>query len=595
MLISRNKLKAGILALASAFVISDPGAFAADVSQYFTGVGGYDPGVIDQTNLMQLKEYESKGREARREEERGKEQIESTRKLHAEIDKLPNKEVSFVLNSITFKNNTVFSEEELLELICDKIGQEVTINDLIQYSNMVTDYYQQAGYLSTIAYMPPQKVQDGNIEIVIMEGKYGNIEIVGNKWARDRYIKGQFLDDKQIKSDKVLNVKEIQNSLRDINSSGYMKGSVSLQDNEESAQYTDLTLEIKDRFPLDFDVRFDNQGRTGIGLNRVVLFAGTYNLTGLGDKLLSTTTIANGSIGQGVFYSAPIARNETKFNIGYSYSGTKISGGEFDYLNLEGKSHNFFTGFSRRLIQTENYKLYGDISFDARNTNTTFEANDTRYDLYGYRTRAFRANLSNIKDDFYGKWFVNLGASFGVPWFNQSTEFDDLLGNYHEYPTNKFIKLNTNAARLQVLPLRSMAIAQVGGQWSDRRLYPSEQMQIGGMSTVRGYQEGFFVRDQGLTGSLEIRTPVPFLNKMLPDKLQFIDDSIRLAAFTDFGIVSNVMTGEKADYLMSVGGGVILKMTKYLSGNVYMGIPIGNKPENSSNCRVHFMLTSNIL
>ncbi|GBF22686.1 hypothetical protein tpqmel_0090 [Candidatus Gastranaerophilus sp. (ex Termes propinquus)] len=591
MLTYKNVLRTGILALASAFVLSGTSVFATSA---YNNVGNFDAGVIDHTNLMQIKEYERKSRESRIDDERGSEQIENERKLRDEIDRLPNREVSFVLNSITFRNNTVFSEEELMELICDKIGREVTISDLIRYANSVTDFYQQAGYLSTIAYLPPQRVQDGNVEIIIMEGKYGNIEITGNKWARERYVKGQFVDDKNIKTDTVLNIKEIQESLREINASGYMKGSVTLEDNEESAQYTDITMEIKDRFPLALDLRFDNQGRTGVGLNRFTIFAGTYNLTGFGDRLISTTTIANGSIGQGIFYSAPIAKNETKFNVGYSYSGVNVDGSALiDNMRLNGKSHNFFTGFSRRLIKTENYKLYGDVSFDARNATTDWDLNGYKGRLSEYRTRAIRANLSNIKDDFYGKWFANIGTSVGVPFFNPSTEFDDYG---FEYPSNNFVKLNTNLARLQLLPWRSMAIAQVNGQWANHRLHGAEQFQAGGIATVRGYQEGFFLADQGLTASVELRTPVPFLSRILPEKLQFIDDSIRLAAFTDYGLVANAMApGTDPEYLLSVGGGLILKMTKYMSGNVYVGIPIGDKPEGASKCRVHFTITSNIL
>ena len=121
-------------------------------------------------------------------------------------------------------------------------------------------------------------------------------------------------------------------------------------------------------------------------------------------------------------------------------------------------------------------------------------------------------------------------------------------------------------------------------------------MQFGGISSIRGYQEGFLLADSGITGSAELRFPIPFLGMILPEKLKFIDDSIKLAGFYDVGWLSNSWSNyNNTSYMMSVGGGVILKLTKYLSGNVYVGVPIGHKPENSSNCRVHFTVTSNIL
>lgn len=585
---SFNVRKSGILSLLLCFLFCSP-AFAVGEAAQFQGVGNFDPGVIDQTNLIQLKEYDRKTRENMEEHERGREVIEMNKKMKEEVNKLPNKEISFTLNSIKFTGNTQYTEEQLMDLICEKIGQEVTINDLIGYANMVTEFYQQNGYISTVAYLPPQKVQDGNVEIVVMEGKYGKVEIEGNKWARDKFVKATYLKDKNIETDKVLNVADIQETLREMNASGYMRGQVSMQDNEESAQYTDLTLEMKDRFPIDFDFRFDNQGRDSVGLNRAVFFAGMYNLTGWGDKLLSTTTVARRSVGQGVFYSLPIGRHETKLNVGYSYSGTTM-GEEFKDLDIKGKSHNFFAGVSRRLVKTENYKLYGDVSLDMRNTKTTIKG----LDLYSYKTRALRVNLTNIKDDFYGKWFGNLGASVGLPFMGASDEYDDF--NYRWLPSNKFVKVNANVARLQILPLRSMAIVQVGGQWANQSMYPSEKMQFGGISSIRGYEEGFTIRDYGVTASVELRSHIPFFNRILPEKLKFIDDSIQWAAFYDAGWFGDVATDSYGpSYMMSAGGGLVVRLTKYLSGNVYIGVPIGDKPEGASNCRVHFTITSNIL
>lgn len=583
-----NNLKLSSIALAACFVFGGAAIAGPEGGIGFNPpVGNFDAGVIDQTNLRQIKDYEQKVRDDR-EKEHYEQDIEMNREMKDKMKDLPNKEVSFTLNSIHITGNTEYTEEQLMNLICQRVGEEVTINDLVGMANAITEFYQKNGYISTTAYLPPQKVEDGNVEIVVMEGKYGNITIEGNKWARKKYLNATFLKDKSIQEDKVLNVADIQESLREINATDYIKGAVALQDNENSEQYTDLTLNVKDRFPIDFDFRFDNQGRSTVGLNRFVIFAGMSNLTGFGDQLLSTTSIARSSIGQGVFYSVPIGRHETKLNLGYSYSGTELDRGPLKEFDVEGKSHNFYVDLSRRLVKTENYKLYGDIAFDLRNTETTLRG----YELYNYRTRSLKFNLTNVKDDFHGKWFANIGVAKGIDVFGAT---NDYMGVYNRHtPTNKMVKLNASVARLQVLPWRMMGIFSANGQWTNRNVWYSDKMQIGGISSVRGFEEGYFLRDYGATASLELRAPVPFLNK-LPDKLRFIDDSIRLAAFCDAGIFGDHARGVDSDFVMSVGGGLVLKMTRYLSGNVYIGVPIVNRPDEASSLRVHFMITSNIL
>lgn len=569
-------------------------AFGAETN-FNSPMGHYDSGIIDQSNLRQFKEYEIKAREERNNEHKGDEQIEMKKEMQQEVDKLPNKEVTFKLNSIKFDGYTAFTEEELMNLICEKIGQQVTVADVVGMANMVTDYYQQRGYISTIAYLPPQKVQDGNIHISIMEGKYGDISVTGNKWEKDSYLKNTYLTDKYIEEGKLLNVRDIQESLREINATGYMKGQVALTDNEEGAEFTNLELNIADRFPLDFDFRWDDMGTTTTGLNRAIFFAGMYNLTGFGDQLYSTTTLSRHSIGQGVFYSIPITKTkETKLNLGYSYSGAEV-GGEWKDLGIESKSHNFYGTISRRLVKTDNYKLYGDIGLDIRNTKTTFDA--APFANYEYKARTAKVNLTNIKDDFYGKTFFNVGTGVGLPMFDATDHgiYGDVSKHDKSQPNNNAVRVFANAARLQALPLRSTGIFQVGGQWANRSLLPSEKMSVGGMTTVRGYEESTFISDYGMTASAEVRFPVPFLRMMLPEKLHFIDDSIRLAAFYDMGWFGDVKSGDGSDVIMSTGGGLILKITKYLSGNIYIGVPIGNKPEDASGCRVHFILSSNIL
>ena len=587
----KSKLTITSITLATCLAISTNVSYAgpeAGTGVIPNGIGNFDAGVIDQTNLRQIKDYEQRVRNYK-EEEHVDEQIEMNKQMKEKLKDLPNKEVSFKLNSIHITGNTEYTEEQLMNLVCQRIGEEVTINDLIGMANTITEYYQRNGYISTTAYLPPQKVEDGNIELVVMEGKYGNITIEGNKWARKKYLSATYLKDKGIEEDKVLNVADIQESLREINALDYIKGAVALQDNEDSEQYTDLTLNVKDRFPIDFDFRFDNQGRASVGLNRFVIFAGMNNLTGFGDQILSTTSIARSSIGQGVFYSVPIGRHETKLNVGYSYSGTKLDKGELKDFDVKGKSHSFYVDLSRRLIKTENYKLYGDIAFDMRNTETTLKG----FELYGYRTRALKLNLTNIKDDMYGKWFANVGVAKGIDIFGAS---NDAYGVYTKHtPTNKMFKAQASIARMQVLPKRMMGIFTANGQWTNRNVWYSDKLQIGGISSVRGYEEGYFLRDYGVTGSVELRAPVPFLNR-LPEKLRFIDDSIRLAAFCDMGWFDDYgADASGSNFIMSAGGGLILKMTRYLSGNVYVGVPIINKPNEASSFRVHFMITSNIL
>lgn len=563
-------------------------AALADMNDVIRGLSGYDPGQLDNTNFIQSRIYE-----ARTKYEKSKDPAIIQEEIREKMELNNAKQVSFVLKDVKITGNTVYPEYVLRRYVDYLIGQKVTINDLIACANDITDYYQGKGYISTIAYLPEQKVQHGVVEIQILEGKYGNIEINAGKWERTSYLKKNYLIDRNIEPGKILNIKDVRNSLIDMNTEEYMKGSIAFSDNEESEEYADVTLSVKDRFPINFDLRFDNQGREAIGTERGVLYAGLHDVTGNGDTLMGTLAVTGRSLGAGGIYSLPIAKNETRLNLGYSYSFVEL---KQNFFNIKGKSHDMFVGVSRRLARGDNYKLYGDLTFDMRNTYLSSKyAFIDRY-LTDYKTRTLKGTLTDIIDDDYGKWLVGTAVTGGLPIFGASD--NDKARDMH---SNSFVKVNANVARLQVMPYNQIALLQINTQYANRHLWASEAMQFGGISSVRGYDEAFRIGDYGVTASVEYRAPIPGFRAILPEKYKFISDSIQLAGFYDFGWFGDRFIKDSSDYIMSAGPGIVVKLTKYLSANLYWGFPIGKILPDYRNrldrktCRFHFTVTSNIL
>ena len=587
----KNKLiKTSLLCMA---VLTSGIAFAGPEQNANPG-GGYDAGLLDNYNTIQSRQYQAKERQQIKETDPAIIEEEVRQKM----DLLNTDQVTFKLKDIQITGNTVFPTYVLMRLVDFKIGQDVTINDLIMSANDITDYYQAKGYVSTIAYLPPQKVQNGRVEIKILEGKYGNVEINPGHWERSSYLNKKYLKDNNIAPGKVLNVKDVRNALTDMNTEEYMQGKVSFADNEESEEYSDVTLDVKDRFPLNLDLRYDNQGRDAIGTQRGVLYAGLHDVTGHGDTLMGTLAVSKHSLGAGGMYSLPIAENDTRLNLGYSYSHVSLKNALREY-GIKGDSHDIFVGVSRRLARGEDYRLYGDITFDWRDTTTKSSVFDYKSK---YRSRVLRGTLTDVKDDQYGRWLFTGSAATGIP-----IDASDYRMNKSKM-SNNFIKLNAGAARLQVLPANQLAILQVNGQYANRHMFASEALQVGGITSVRGYDEGYYIGDYGVTASFEYRTPIPGLKALLPEKYGFISDSIQIAGFYDFGWVGNryqgtdaFRDGTRTDYLMSAGPGIVVKLTKYISANMYWGFPIGPATKNyagqrdTTNCRFHFVVTSNIL
>ena len=119
-------------------VILGNSAFAVDTSTYINPANaGYDPGQIDNKNLIQGRKYQE---QQKYEETKDPAIIEE--EVRQKMELLNTEQVSFLLKDIKITGNTQFPTYVLMRLVDFKIGQRVTINDLIMSANDITDYYQ---------------------------------------------------------------------------------------------------------------------------------------------------------------------------------------------------------------------------------------------------------------------------------------------------------------------------------------------------------------------------------------------------------------------------------------------------------------------
>jgi hemolysin activation/secretion protein len=134
-------------------------------------------------------------------------------------------------------------------------------------------------------------------------------------------------------------------------------------------------------------------------------------------------------------------------------------------------------------------------------------------------------------------------------------------------------------------------LAKVDGQIAGEPLVPAEQKAVGGASTVRGFPERIVQGDDGVSGGVEIRSPL-FSNVILPrfvsqeveeraalegralDRLQFV-------AFAEGGYVSiQDAVVDKDDYsIASVGAGLRLQLGSYAQMRFDWGFPVTGTDE----------------
>jgi hemolysin activation/secretion protein len=121
------------------------------------------------------------------------------------------------------------------------------------------------------------------------------------------------------------------------------------------------------------------------------------------------------------------------------------------------------------------------------------------------------------------------------------------------------------------LPAGLQVFGKMQGQVTDRPLVNSEQIAGGGLATVRGYLEAEAIGDDGVFGSVELRTP------RLATWTKSEGNDWRAYIFAEGGVLTihNALPAQTSSFtLASVGLGTRFRLMNHLNGSLDAGLPL---------------------
>jgi hemolysin activation/secretion protein len=530
-----------------------------------------------QESLRQLQENDQKFREKLEHKRINAEQDSNTTTETAE--QIPEGEKALI-TTIHVTNNTILSNEEINKITYPFEGQTMSLRDMQKVADLITDKYRSKGFITSRAVLPPQQVVNNTLEIQIVEGVMGSLEVRGNRYFK----KGLFLKRVSLKQGKIFNYNKLRNDLNTINQYPDRNVKTVITPGKESGQ-TDVVLEVKDRLPIHMGMMYDNYGSRYIGKSR---FTGTLthnNLLGFDDILTLQYQGTNAAHYQLVFlrYLVPI----TKFTeMGVYTANNKIElGKEFAALEARGKSKVYGVFVNQTLLNEQTLKIVANAGFDYKDVfNFIFENIETSRDRLRIAKLGFNVDYA---DAWGGRNIFNNEIDFGIP---------DIMSGLHKVDSRssragaggQFTKDIVDFLRLQRLPLETAFLFKSQAQFSSTVLPATEQYQLGGIANLRGFASGEAVGDSGQTITTELSVPLYLIphSTPVPFSKAKLYDSLRTVFFYDWGHVSlrNPLPGETQDHSLSdIGVGLRLNLPENLSVRLDFAWPVSGKPSDDHN------------
>ncbi len=496
-------------------------------------------------------------------------------------------EKAFLVKTINIEGNTVIPLKDLRVFVADCEGKEVTFTQLQAAATAITNFYRLKGYVTSAAYFPPQKIEEGTVTIRIMEGKIDKIMVEGNRWFRTALIQKGV---KQKQGD-VLNYQKLENSLVKLNLHPDRQTSAVLIPGVQP-ETSDVVLKVKDKFPLHVGYSFDNLGTRLSGKLRQGFSLKDTNFLTLDDIMYAKAIVSDRHdlVGAVTDYQLPL-HNGYGTRAGFNFSWIRSElGKELKFAKLIGEASTFVPS----IIQP----LYESQYLDAEMVNS-FNLKDSKSKVFGeyvyfdsIRSWTFAMNLT--EKDRWGRLY--LGNEFNCG-------FGGLLGasTQHDQTSRpgvggQFVHWDVDWMRVNRCFFETMLIYRGSLQVAQTQLLPAEQIRLGGAETIRGYPEGEYLGDYGFYQNVELRVPPYFLPKdfYITGTKKSWRDAIQLVHFIDVGkgFLYEHQEVERSTMMMAgTGMGLRVSFLDYINARFDWAWPIGDRPISSSpKPRFHFSL-----
>ncbi|MDJ1180238.1 ShlB/FhaC/HecB family hemolysin secretion/activation protein [Roseofilum sp. BLCC_M91] len=498
----------------------------------------------------------------------------------------PAPSMSFPVTRIEVMGSTLFDNTEFDPIIQPLEGSTVTLEELRQAAQAITQLYLDRGYLTSRALLVDQPITDGVVQIRIIEGSIERIEIEGNRQTNPNYIRRRIAP----ATDTPLNSPRLEEELRLLQTNSlFDRVEASLRPGTEIGQSV-LVVRVSETKPFGGVVFFDNNSPPSVGSERYGMGLRYRNLTGWGDEInlsYSRTTTGGADI-LDFNYRIPVNAKDGTVAVRISPTWNQITESPFEELDISGNSQLYEISFRQPLARSLQQEFALSVGF-AHQQGQTFLFDDP----FGFGigpdedgnsyTSVIKFGQDYTYRDTTGVWSLRSQFSLGTGLF-------DATSNSGSIPDGHFFSWSGQVQRLQRFGERHLLIVQGDLQLTPDSLLPSQQFVIGGGQSLRGYRQNVRSGDNGFRLSVEDRISVVrnAENGTVLQLIPFID----MGAVWNHGDNPNQLP--RQNFLASTGLGLIWQPFPGLNLRLDYGYPIvdlDNRRNNLQDNGFHFSLS----
>jgi len=375
---------------------------------------------------------------------------------------------------------------EVLNIItAEFIGKCLTLEQINALLAEISNWYLDRGYVTTRAYLPPQDLTTGTLQIVVVEGRAEDIRFSPEQEERNRLrtafpgVQGE-----------VLNIRDLEQGLDQLNRLPSNNAKLKLEPGAETGD-TLVLIENQQAKRLRLSLSEDNSGSRSTGVRQRTVEISADDVFGVGDiwSLTHKPSLTDIGVRGSKMLSGSMSVPYGYWTIGYAQSW-------FTYVSTIQATTKSYTsrGSSRQHDLTVERVVHRDADSktsiegaltlkQARNfvAETLLETQSRKLSVAGLTMRHSTKFMG-------GSLSATATAKQGLRAFGAKKDHA-VSGNTPRAQFRNYSADLSYSRPFQVQEQNLNASLALHGVWSPHTLFGSERLGIGGLSTVRGFKE----------------------------------------------------------------------------------------------------------
>ncbi|MDI9854618.1 ShlB/FhaC/HecB family hemolysin secretion/activation protein [Comamonas sp. 17RB] len=433
----------------------------------------------------------------------------------------------------------------------------------------ITRAYVQKGWVGVRAYLPQQDLSEGRLKILVVEGKLSKIRVEDG--GKNSISVGTIAPGLE---GAPLNIRDLEQALDQANRLASNNATLEMLPGNTPGDSI-VVLHNKPTFPLHALVSLDNQGSESTGESQAGVTVSIDNILGFNDFVSYTKrrTFPLGdkqrlSESDSMTYIIPFGYTTLSINGSVSRYASSFSTASGTRLKNSGDTDSYSIRLDHVLSRdaTTRWNLYSNLT--AKESKSYLE--DTLLEAASRKMSVLDVGGSVNTVVAGGFLYLDLGVSQGLRSFGALRDADGLTASD---PRAQFRKWTFSGNFFRPFKVGEQGFefsSQWSSQYSHDVLYGSEQMMIGSLYSVRGFNRSSISGDHGFFVRNEVGMRRPF-------DLAGVTGSVRPWLGLDYGRVYSRNEGVPEGALTGLALGVQFNLRNGINADIQATKPL-SKP-----------------